>query len=71
MHDGSNAGGRASALHHNADAKLILGRIHGALATITLALVVIHILGVFLACLAHREDLITPMFTGKKRPENE
>jgi cytochrome b len=48
----------------------LVGEIHGLLANITLALVVIHILGVALAIFSHRENLITAMITGKKRLEN-
>ena len=47
--------------------KSIVGEVHGALANITLALVVLHVLGVGLASYAHRENLLAAMLSGKKR----
>jgi cytochrome b len=40
--------------------------IHATLTYATLALIALHIVGVVLASIEHRENLVKSMFTGKK-----
>ncbi len=59
--------GRAGEANGVEGGSSIIGEVHGALANITLGLVVLHVFGVGLASYAHRENLVAAMFTGNKR----
>ncbi len=45
----------------------VMEEIHGALANTTVALAVLHVLGVLVSSFEHRENLVKAMVTGRKR----
>ena len=61
-----NGGGK-----HGEGAESVAGELHGALANFTLGLIILHILGVGLSSVMHKENLVAAMFSGRKRSEDE
>jgi cytochrome b len=49
---------------------LLIKQVHETFANITLVLVLLHVLGVVAASIAHRENLVWAMITGTKRPQS-
>ena len=60
--------GPLGGLFHNVDDSTIhlMEEVHEVAANLTLALVVVHVLGVIVGSVVHRENLIGAMFTGHK-----
>jgi cytochrome b len=66
-HEGRSESGGGK---HGKGGESVVGEWHEALANITLGLIILHILGVGLASVAHRENLVAAMFSGRKRSED-
>ena len=48
-----------------------VSELHGVLANITVGLIVLHVLGVAYSSMAHRENLVASMISGRKRAEDD
>jgi cytochrome b len=69
--DESEGRSEAGARSRTEGPESIVGVLHSTLANITVGLVLLHILGVGVASVAHRENLVAAMISGRKRPESE
>ncbi len=72
--NGHNAGspeGAGSPESAGGEAESLAAELHGTLANVTLGLIVLHLLGVAGASLAHRENLVAAMIHGRKRRDRD
>ena len=63
----NEAGRRALAERRGEKTESTVGELHGLMANITVVLVVAHIIGVAVASIVHKENLVLAMITGRKR----